>query len=74
MKLATVKASETSAAAVVDDDAVFLFPLDVTVGGLVAGGLDRALELGAVARAGAGVPLASVTLELPYKPRASATS
>jgi 2-keto-4-pentenoate hydratase/2-oxohepta-3-ene-1,7-dioic acid hydratase in catechol pathway len=68
VKLATVSVAGVSSAGVVDDDTAYLFPPDVTVGSLVEGGLDRALKLGAVARAGAGVPLDSVTLELPYKP------
>jgi 2-keto-4-pentenoate hydratase/2-oxohepta-3-ene-1,7-dioic acid hydratase in catechol pathway len=68
VRLATVSVGGVSSAAVVEDDTAYLFPREVTVGGLVEGGLERALDLGALARAGAGMPLHSVTLELPYKP------
>jgi 2-keto-4-pentenoate hydratase/2-oxohepta-3-ene-1,7-dioic acid hydratase in catechol pathway len=68
VRLATVALDGRSWAAAVDGDAAHLFPDGVTVGGLVEGGLERALELGAEVCAGAGVPLAAVTLELPYKP------
>ena len=55
---------------VVVDDTAFVLPDDRTVGDLVRLGLDRALEVGAQARTGRGIPLSTVTLELPYRPPA----
>nr|WP_234971512.1 fumarylacetoacetate hydrolase family protein [Jatrophihabitans endophyticus] len=54
-------------AAVVARDRVHELP-DRTVADLVASGLAAALEAGGAALAGPGVPLADVTLALPYRP------
>ena len=67
MRLATVSHEGRAYAAVVAGDLVHEVP-GHSLGDLVALGLDRALELGAAALAGPGVPLAAVSLELPYRP------
>jgi 2-keto-4-pentenoate hydratase/2-oxohepta-3-ene-1,7-dioic acid hydratase in catechol pathway len=53
---------------VVEDDQVFVLPRGRTVAELVGRGLEWALYTGAEARKGRPVPLASVSLVLPYKP------
>jgi 2-keto-4-pentenoate hydratase/2-oxohepta-3-ene-1,7-dioic acid hydratase in catechol pathway len=68
VRLATVTLDGVSSAAVVEEDLAYLFPTGVTVGSLVESGLERALQLGSRARAGAALRLDTVELELPYKP------
>jgi len=68
MKLASVRDGDAVRGVVVDGDAVFALPDGLSVGEVVAGGLDRALETGRTALRGPGAPLASVTLTLPYRP------
>ena len=67
MRLAAVTRAGRTYAAVVAGDLVHEVP-GHSVGDLVALGLERALEIGAAALATPGVPLASVALELPYRP------
>jgi 2-keto-4-pentenoate hydratase/2-oxohepta-3-ene-1,7-dioic acid hydratase in catechol pathway len=62
MRLATLR----QGAAVIEDDVAY--PLPMSLAELIPLGLDRALEIGATARGGSGVPLDPATLELPYKP------
>ena len=68
MRLATVAGGAGTFGAVVTDDLAHALPVGLTVGDLVQLGLDRALEIGEQALAGPGVPLESVSLELPYQP------
>ncbi|KRF26983.1 hydroxylase [Phycicoccus sp. Soil803] len=53
---------------VIEDDRVFALPDGQSVGALVAGGLGPALEVGRAARRGAGIPVESVSLALPFRP------
>ena len=53
-------------AAVLTNSAAHLLPMPLEQ--LIALGLDRALEVGAESLAGAGIPLSSLTLGLPYRP------
>ena len=50
------------------DDAAYLLPDGLTVGAVVALGLDRALEVGATAMQGEAIPYVSDDLLLPYLP------
>ena len=71
MRLATVRTGDgLVTGAVVEDETAYALPDGTTVGDLVRLGLGRALEVGAQARTGAGIPLSSATLELPYRPPA----
>ena len=68
MKLASLRHDGATIGVVVDGDAAFRLPDGLSVGDLVSLGLERALEIGARARAGSGIPLDVGLLELPYRP------
>jgi 2-keto-4-pentenoate hydratase/2-oxohepta-3-ene-1,7-dioic acid hydratase in catechol pathway len=68
MKLASLRHDGDTIGVVVDGDAAFRLPDGLSVGDLVSLGLERALEIGARARAAEGIPLDVALLELPYKP------
>jgi 2-keto-4-pentenoate hydratase/2-oxohepta-3-ene-1,7-dioic acid hydratase in catechol pathway len=68
VRLATVTGDAGTFGAVVTDDRAHPLPGGHAVADLVQLGLDHALEIGGQALAGSGVPLESVSLELPYKP------
>ncbi len=67
MRLGTVAHDGRELAAVLTDEAAYPLP-GVTLAELVVRGLDEALEMGAAALTGAGVPLSEVALLLPYRP------
>ncbi len=69
MRLASASYDGQRFAAVVEDDVLLRLPSDHTVADLVAGGLERALDLGEDARRTRDVvPLDQARLLLPYKP------
>ena len=68
MKLASLRHDGATIGVVVDGDAAFRLPDGLSVGDLVGLGLERALEIGARALAGPGIPLDIGSLELPYRP------
>ena len=68
MKLASLRHDGATIGVVVDGDAAFRLPDGLSVGDLVSLGLERALEIGARALAGPGIPLDVGLLELPYRP------
>jgi 2-keto-4-pentenoate hydratase/2-oxohepta-3-ene-1,7-dioic acid hydratase in catechol pathway len=68
VRLATVTGDAGTFGAVVTDDQVHALPAGHTVDELVRLGLDHALEIGDEALSRPGVPLESVSLELPCKP------
>ncbi|MCW2614799.1 MAG: Fumarylacetoacetase [Frankiales bacterium] len=68
MRLATVHLDGGLRAAVVVDDRVHLMPAGLTVLDLVRSGLAAAVEAGARAVSGAGLPLADVRLAPPLEP------
>jgi len=68
VKLASARVGPAVLGAVVEGDEVFPLPHGLGVRDLVESGLEHALEVGATALRGAGLPLASVSLELPYRP------
>jgi len=68
MKLASLRLDGSVVGAVVDGDAAYPLPDGLAVGDLVQLGLVPALEIGAQARSGGGVPFDPAALELPYKP------
>ena len=68
MKLASLRLDGEVVCTVVDGDTAYPLPDGRSVGDLVQLGLARALELGAHARAGGGVPYDEGALELPFKP------
>ena len=68
MKLASLRHDGDTIGVVVDGDAAFRLPDGLTVGDLVSLGLERALEIGARALAGPGIPFDLALLELPYRP------
>ena len=68
MKLASLRRDGVVIGAVVDEDAAYPLPDGLSVGDLVSLGLERALEIGARALAGSGIPFDESSLVLPYKP------
>jgi 2-keto-4-pentenoate hydratase/2-oxohepta-3-ene-1,7-dioic acid hydratase in catechol pathway len=68
MKLASLGHDGATVGAVVDGDTAFRLPDGLSVGDLVQLGLERALEIGARALAGEGIPFDDSLLRLPYKP------
>lgn len=68
MRLGALHRQGGAAAAVFEDDAAFLLPEGMTVEDMVAGGLDRALEIGTAARRGTATAFDAEYLALPYKP------
>ena len=68
MRLASLRHDGATLGVVVDGEVAFPLPDGLSVGDLVSLGLERALELGAEAVAGPGIPLDIGLLELPYKP------
>jgi len=68
MRLASLRLDGRVVGAVVEDDTAYPLPDGHSVGDLVQLGLEHALEVGATARGGSGVPLDPATLELPYRP------
>jgi len=68
VRLATVGHDGETFGAVVTDELAHALPDGHTVADLVRLGLDRALEIGAEAVRTPGVPLMSVSLQLPYRP------
>lgn len=68
MKLASIKLGGQVLGAVVEDSRVHPLPRRLTAGAMIEQGLEWALYTGAEALQRPGIPLDSVTLELPYKP------
>jgi 2-keto-4-pentenoate hydratase/2-oxohepta-3-ene-1,7-dioic acid hydratase in catechol pathway len=68
MRLGSIRHDGSVVGAVLQDDAAYLLLDGLSVGDLVAAGLDRALELGSTALRGKPVPFGPDRLELPYVP------
>ena len=68
MRLASIDLAGQVVGAVVEDDLAYPLPRRLTVADMVEQGLEWALYTGAEARKGRGLPIAEVTLALPYKP------
>jgi 2-keto-4-pentenoate hydratase/2-oxohepta-3-ene-1,7-dioic acid hydratase in catechol pathway len=66
VRLATVSASGTPTAVVVDGDTAY--PLPTSLAHVIELGLERALEVGDQARHGTPIPFVEADLLLPYKP------
>ena len=68
MRFASLRLDGAVIGAVVDGDTAYPLPDGLAVGELVQLGLERALDLGAQAQGGGGVPFDHSALELPYRP------
>ena len=68
MRFASIRHDGAVVGVVVADDAAYLLPHGLSVGDLVALGLERALEHGRTAVRGKPVPFGPDQLELPYVP------
>ena len=68
MRFASIRHDGALVGAVLENDAAYLLPDGLTVGAVVALGLDRALEVAATALQGEAIPYADDDLLLPYLP------